>query len=162
MDKRVYDIFRQTLGSRKKASSKPTTNNTRMDGGSYTGGMLLRDDLGALVRVGGRGTVRNFQAAASNPWIQHVKRFAAQNGLTYAESVTKARASYTPQPGFEKRRLKAAPYQGRKNPRPKGRVTNRQGVKRTYVRAPRESDYSAARLAVLARARAKAAANRRR
>lgn len=45
---------------------------------------------------GGRGTGTELQkaAAAANPWILHVKKYAQQNGLTYREALKKAAATY--------------------------------------------------------------------
>lgn len=122
MEQTLLRLFKETQGK-------------KMDGGSYTGGRMR----------GGRGTAAAFAAAARNPWIQHVRNYARTNGISYAAAVTEARASYQPTEGYEARRARAAPFLGKKNPRPKGR----------HVRAVRPSDTSAARLAQLAAARAK-------
>lgn len=155
MDKRIYQLFLSTQSTSKKPS---------MDGGSYTGGMLLRDDVGALVRVGGRGTQKQFDKAKTNNWINYVRAYAQHNGISYAEAVIKAGPSYHERklasPDYAKNKAKSLKYGNKKNPRPKGVQLTREGVKKIYVRAVRPSDRDAARRAVLDRARATANANR--
>lgn len=64
------------------------------NGGGVTGGARKR-------KVGAKKVVKRVvkkvgmkKAAKKNPWIAHVKKYAASHGLTYGEALKKARASY--------------------------------------------------------------------
>lgn len=43
----------------------------------------------------------------ANPWIEHVKRYAAANGLSYKDAMSAARASYKPVAGKRPARARA-------------------------------------------------------
>ncbi|HNE92501.1 MAG TPA: hypothetical protein PKG56_00040 [Chitinophagaceae bacterium] len=42
------------------------------------------------------------QAPTTNPWIRHVKKYAKEHGIKYAEAISMARASYRPMKGGSK------------------------------------------------------------
>jgi hypothetical protein len=41
------------------------------------------------------GSMKQKQKAKENPWIKHVKAYAAKHKITYAEAISKAKSSYT-------------------------------------------------------------------
>ena len=109
-----------------------------MSGGSYTAGAF--NQRSRMISKGGRGTVRNFQAAGNSTWVNYLKGVAQQTGRPYATlpgDPQVRQAYYADVHGTAPPPVKP---RARKNPRPKGRQLMKNGNYKIYVRAPRESD----------------------
>jgi hypothetical protein len=105
---RVKTYKRHCKGSKSSKKACPVKGYRRCKAAGE-GYMDDMDDMdvyyGRGVMVGGKGKSKKSKKAARNsPWIQHVKDYAYQRGLTYRDAMCKAGPSYRKMYGLRKKK----------------------------------------------------------